>query len=222
MKKMNLCIAMMLAMVCAAQAQTTYRHISPIQAVVTRVNLDTLRANSASETVLLSQLEQAKNIQAADKKALSADAKAFKLEKKLYKAHINVLKSRSKQVKAQKKFYNKEARQYEKYIRVIDKQQKSLIKLDGNLVAVREQRHLLDGMQRRYDEARRRSLDILGNLESRDEVEIKAGYEAMGDYLLELTDKETQLKNMQMQNKTDQSVIKAEIKNTKTQLKNKK
>lgn len=222
MKKMILCIAMMLAMVGAAQAQATYRHISPIQTTVTRVNVDTLRATSGSEAILLSQLEQAEAVQAADKKALSADAKALKLEKKLYKAHVKVLKSRSKQVKAQKKFYNKEARQYEKYIRVIDKQQKSLTKLDGNLIAVREQRHLLDGMQRRYDESRRRSLDILSGLESRDEVEIKAGYEAMGDYLLELTDKETQLKNMQMQNKTDRSVIKAEIKNTKTQLKNKK
>ncbi len=219
MKKMLLTAAFAVAIVMGARAE--YRHVSPVSVQLIEFSLDAMREASGEDLNLyLTQLSQLQSDIERQDKDIAEAQKNLKSEKKLYDAQVSFLKGRQSMVKNAKKFYETEQKNYDSQIKSIKKQYEMIQKMtDVSSVAMQEQLSLLKSQEEECNERKAAAVQMVQNIEERDEKTIDAGYETLSQYLIEINDKTTRLENLATKSKSDMVTVKAQIKNIKDQVK---
>jgi len=220
MKKFFLGAALVAAVALGANAND-YKHVSPISIQLVEFNLDTMRVACGDNLDLyLTQLTSLQNDVVKEGRDIAEAQKNLKSEKKLYDTQMSFMKSRQTQVKNEKKFYQSEVKNYDNQMKNIKKQYQTLQKMtDISSPALQEQLTMLNEAEKDCAEGKARAAEIVKEITNHDEKIIDHVYEVLGQYLIEINDKTTRLSNLAAQNKTNQGVVKAQIKNVQAQIK---
>lgn len=210
MKKTLVIAAFAAALIPAAFAQQTYRYVTPVLVECKQFNIQTLRDSAVNETEYAAQLNALAKDLADEKNEIDNAAKGLKLEKSLYDAMMSSYKTRKGQVETAQKNYNKDLKTYESLLKDIQKQNDIIRKM--NLTegeSVRGHAARLEEQQDHYKSEMKHIQDLLDELNARSNNELNSTFTILNDYLIEITDKETRLKNLAAQNKTNIEIVKS-------------
>lgn len=221
MKKLFL-LPLLLLSALSLSAQN-YRHVGAIQVQPIQFNMDTMRTLAEGDEAYLTQLLALQKQLQDEYKALQEEQKSLKGERQLYDAQMKLLKERKAQIKSERSFLDDEIAQYNKYLKNISKQHETIRKSNlRDCPAMQEHLALLTSLQRWAETAKADAERRRNRLSEEADRQVQRGYDALGEFLIELQDKEMRLTNMLTQNATNRSMLKEQIKNIKALIKAKK
>ena len=216
MKKTILVAAVLAATVCSAVAQQSYRYVTPIMVECMQFNVQQLRDSSSSETEYIAELNSLLNSLSSEKSEIDNITKGLKLEKDLYNAMMSSYKTRKSQLEKAQKAATSEIKTYEGLLRDLQKQKNIMRKMnvtDGT--AVKDNASRIEKKDERYRSEMQLIQQFYEKLKKNSDEEINTTFTMLNDYLIELTDKETRLKNISAQNKTNIEIVKSALKAAK-------
>lgn len=193
--------------------ESSYRYISPLLLTATEFNLQALKDSSVNEQDYAAALTFLQKRLETEKKEIGEALKTLKTEKSLYDAQSDLYKSRKGQAEAMSKQMDKNIKTYQGYVKSIDKQYDLIKKIDNNTCdAIKGHSRELDRMKRQFEENIDRFKELQRRMEQENSSELSEVFTELNDFLIEVTDKETRLKALQAQNKTNLEIVKGALK----------
>lgn len=224
MKKFILSVALVAASVMGASAQeivsanaSSYKYVAPITIECMPVNTETLRDSAGGnlEYYIAILNETLKKLE-VEKKDLESATKSLKLEKDLYNGEKGLFTSRKKQLEGLKKSLQSDIKVFDSHLKDIKKQYDVIKKMDNaSCDAIKEQHKRLQALEETYKAQKSKLQDLLEDLSKNADTEVNNNFAILNNFLIELTDKETRLKNLASQNKANIDIVKAAIKTAK-------
>ncbi len=200
----------------SAQAQQNYRYVTPVNVVCKQFNLQILRDSAVSETQYAAELNALLKDLNDEKNEIDNCSKNLKYEKNLYSSMTDSYKTRKKQLASTQKNYEKDLKVYESLIKDVQKQMDIVRRMnstDGS--SVKDHSARLDRQQEQYKTEMKYIKSLLDELTKSSNTELNGTFTMLNDFLIELTDKETRLKNIIAQNKTNIEIVKTAQKSAK-------
>ncbi|MCQ2334851.1 MAG: hypothetical protein MJZ89_03310 [Paludibacteraceae bacterium] len=211
MKKIFL-IAAIAASFAFAQARD-YKYASPIGVEMISLDLATLRSESVNDAAYLANLTALQKQLDTEKNNLAAAKKSLQQEKKLYDMQLNLYKQRKAQLDETKKHFATQSKQYDAMRKNIKKQFDIIKKIDGvSSEAIQQHTHMLNDMDQQCKEEDDRNQNLLEGITKTSQDALNEMFNTLNDFQIELTEKETLLKNMEAQNKSNSEIVKNSIK----------
>lgn len=216
MKKPILIAAMFAAIVSASFAQQSYRYVSPIAVECMQFNVQVLRDSAVNETEYIAQLNALLKGLNDEKDEIENITKGLKLEKDLYNSMTSSYKTRKGQLEKALKNADGAIKVYEGLLKDLKKQNDIIRKMnvtEGS--AVKDNSSRLSEKEKTCRSEMKQVQDYREALQKHSNEEISSTFTMLNDYLIELTDKETRLKNLSSQNKTNIEIVKSALKAAK-------
>lgn len=219
MKKFILSAALVAATVLFANAQesvnnnTIYKHISPIEITCMQFNTQAMRDSAVNNEAYIAALNALQKQLNTEKVNIENAMKNLKLEKSLYDNEMSLCKDRKKQLETMQKNLMNDIKKFDGFLKDIKKQYDLVKKMDDvSCDAIKGQSRRLADLEDRYEDDKRHTQNLLDRISKHAADEISSSFAMLNDFLIEITDKETRLKNIQAQNKTNIDIVKAAIK----------
>lgn len=216
MKKTILAAMLLAACAMNAQEQKPYQYVSPIGTTLLQFDLKQMQDSAASTAAYEAELTSLQKQLKQEGKNLDAEMKSLKCEKDLYAKQMDMYKARKSQTEKLMKNMQKEVEQYESYLKNISKCQDIIKKIDNNSCeAIRQQSEYMARLEKRCQKEKNRCQDIVDDMNRGVGSELSEAYALLNSFLIEITDKETRLKNLVAQSKTNQDIVKTALKSAK-------
>ena len=216
MKKTVFLTVMLAAMFSAAVAQQSYRYVTPIVVECKQFNVQVLRDSAANETEYVAQLNALMKDLLDEKSEIDNTTKGLKLERNLYNSLLSSYKTRKAQLEKAQKNADSEIKTYESLLKDLQKQNDIIRKMNTtNGTAVKDNATRLADKETVYRSEMNQLTNYRNDLKKHANEELNSTFTMLNDYLIELTDKETRLKNLASQNKTNIDIVKSALKAVK-------
>lgn len=219
MKKtiLSLAILAMSALLCNAQESVSsnpdYKYVAPISVECMQFNTQAMRDSAISTDAYIAELNALLKQLNAEKNAIEGLTKGLKLERNLYSGELATYKNRKKQLAQMQKNLLADIKSYDSYLKDVKKHYDIIKKMDdASCEAIRDHSRRLSGLEDRYEDEKKRTEALLDRINKNAEQEVNDSFSVLNDFLLELTDKETRLKNLAAQNKTNIEIVKGALK----------
>jgi len=192
---------------------TDYKYVSPITIEPMQFNIQELRDSAINHDSYIASLNALQKELQAEKAVIEDAQKELKLEHNLYDAELSLFKNRQKQLTGMKKNLQNNVKTLDGYLKDIKKQY-DIIKKMSNVKSepIREHERRLNESEKQIKDEKKHAEDLLEDLSGDVQKEVNDAFSVINDFLIELTDKETRLKNIATQNKTNQEIVKAALK----------
>lgn len=219
MKKIFLTLALVATSFVCANAQESvnsdnvYRFVAPITVECMEFNTSAMRDSAVNVEAYIAALNALQKQLNLEKESINAAMKSLKSEKSFYDGEVELAKERRKQLESTQKNLISDIKTYDSHLKTIKKQYELVKKMDDvSCDAIKDQTKRLAELENRYEEERANMQKLLDKINRSAEDEINASFARVTDFLREITDKETKLKNLQAQNKTNIDIVKQALK----------